>query len=70
MDFLATGNNSCVSSDQNNMVRDVYKGPVEISTEGEMDLLCTPANVGVVYKYVGATTAKYVNGYFYIITEV
>ena len=43
--------------------------PPEIATEAEMTALLDTAEIGAVFKYTGATTAKYENGTHYIIEE-
>ena len=44
-------------------------GIIEISTEAEMDTVLIPANVGKVYRYIGATGDKYFQGDIYLVEE-
>jgi hypothetical protein len=41
--------------------------PIEVSTETKMNELLETAPIGAVYKYVGETTATYVNGGLYLV---
>lgn len=43
--------------------------PIEISTEAAMDAVLGGAQIGAVFKYVGATTSKYENGSLYVVEE-
>ena len=68
MSILATGSNTYVESYDDQQVKYIYGGPIEVETESEMDILLTSENVGTVYKYVGVN-GKYINGELYIIME-
>ena len=43
--------------------------PIEISTEAAMNAVLEGAQVGAIFKYVGATTALYENGALYMVEE-
>lgn len=43
--------------------------PIEISTSEEMDALLIASNVGKIYKFVGTTDEKYVNGDIYLVED-
>lgn len=43
--------------------------PMEISSVAEMAVVLRTAEIGSVYKYVGAETALYKNGAYYIVEE-
>lgn len=68
MDYLATGNNTYVSANSKNLFKIVGGVPIEVNTSEEMDALCISDNIGLVYKYVGPTSLKYLHDNFYVIT--
>lgn len=70
MSILATGTNTYIETAYDNTIKEVYKGPVEVSSAEEMELLCSSSNAGVIYKYIGPTTDKYVTNEYYIVSEV
>ena len=43
--------------------------PIEISTTEEMDALLVVSNIGKIYKFVGTTDEKYINGDLYLVEE-
>lgn len=65
---------SCKCADQDGVQRmfvdnDERSKPTEISTSEEMDALLIASNVGKIYKFVGTTDEKYVNGDIYLVEE-
>ena len=65
---------SCKSADVDGVQRlfidnDDKSKPIEISTTEEMDALLVTANIGKIYKFVGTTDEKYINGDIYLVEE-